>query len=106
MAGFINGGQAYGGSVVSRRSKSGWVWSFRVARHVPGACEAPACFCVPFGSRCGAVVWCRQVAVSLGWVVSVRPAKRCASAWEVKVVLPGVFSAKVARALLPPMVAA
>ena len=32
MNGFISGGQAYGNSVVSRVSKSGWVWSFRVAQ--------------------------------------------------------------------------
>jgi hypothetical protein len=102
MAGFVSGGRSWGGAVVLRVSRSGWVWSFRAARSAPGSWSAPAAVCVPFDSGALASMWARSVA-ALGWRVWVRRGRRCGSAWECKVALPGGLSAGGARALLPPV---
>jgi hypothetical protein len=103
-SGFVSGGRAWGGAVVSRVSRSGWVWSFRAVRSgVSGSFAAPAAVCIPFSSRSLAVAWARGVAASLGWRCWARPGKRCASPFEVKVSLPAGLSARAARAQLPPL---
>ncbi|MGH8652645.1 MAG: hypothetical protein ACREYE_10965, partial [Gammaproteobacteria bacterium] len=62
MVGFYSGGRSWGAGVVCRRSRSGEVWAFRVAR----AGGAPACLFVPFalgtqvlrvGALGGRVAW-------------------------------------------------
>jgi hypothetical protein len=102
MAGFASGGRSWGGAVVLRVSRSGWVWAFRVVRSAPGSWSAPACVCVPFESSVLASMWARSVA-ALGWRVWVRRGRRCGPAWKCKVALPAGLSAGGARALLPPV---
>jgi hypothetical protein len=101
-SGFVSGGPSWGGSVVVRFSRSGWAWVWRAPRSASGSWPAPSALCVPFPSRALAVAWARQVARLLGWRAWVRPAKRCATAFEVKLALPVGLSARVARAKLPP----
>jgi len=93
--GFVSGGS----SVVLRCGSDGVVWGFRACS--AGSRPAPACLFVPFGCSASASAWGRSVAVSLGWRVWVRRARRCASAFECKVALPSCVSASSARALLP-----
>ncbi len=99
MAGFMGGGRSFGAGVVLRVSRSGWVWACRARSPVLN--PAPACLFVPFASRSAACAWARAVAVSLGWRALVRPARRCVSAFEVKLALPVGLSARSARAALP-----
>jgi hypothetical protein len=93
MAGFVSSGRSWGGAVVVRVSRSGWVWVFR---------SAPAAVCVPFESSVLASMWARSV-TALGWRVWVHRGRRCGSAWECKVALPAGLSAGGARAVLPPV---
>lgn len=99
MAGFVSGGRAWGGSVVSRVGADGFVWSVRV----PSASRAPvpASLCVPFGCQLWAAEWARSVVQGLGWPVSVRRARRSVGPFEVKVLLPCGLSAAQARQALP-----
>ncbi len=100
-SGFVSGGRSWGGAVVCRVSRSGEVWAFRAVR--AGGSPAPACLFVPFASRVLASLWARQVA-ALGGRVWVRRARRCASAWEVKLALaPGLSPARAWRGVLPPV---
>ena len=99
VSGFVSGGRSWGGGVVLRVSRSGWVWSLRAAR--AGGWSAPAALCVPFLSRPGSVAWAVSVARVLGWRVWVRRGRRCSAAWEVKLALPSGLSARSARAVLP-----
>ena len=102
MSGFVSGGCAFGAGVVLRVSGSGWVWACRARSSVLN--PAPACLFVPFASRSAACAWAQAVAASLGWRAWVRPARRCVSAFEVKLALPAGLSAQSARAALPPVV--
>lgn len=99
MAGFVSGGRAWGGSVVSRVGADGFVWSVRVPSASRG--PVPASLCVPFGCQASAQAWARAVAQGLGWRVVVRPARRSAGPFEVKVLLPWAMSAAQARQALP-----
>jgi len=100
-SGFRSGGRSFGGSVVVRVSRSGWVWAFRASRSASGSFGAPACIYVPFQCQFLARSWCREVA-ACGWRGWVRRSRRCASPFEVKVALPPGLSARAARGLLPP----
>ncbi len=102
FSGFVSGGRSFGAGVVSRVSQSGWVWSQRAARWVPGFMPtvAPASVCVPFSSFGLASRWAGRVAAA-GFRVLVRRPKRCAAVFEVKVVLPMGLSLRAARRLLP-----
>ncbi len=99
MAGFVSGGRAWGGSIVSRVGASGSVWSVRV----PGAGlrQVPASLCVPFGCLPSALSWARQVSVRQGWPVVVRQAQRSVGPFEVKVLLPLGMPTARARFALP-----
>ena len=99
MAGFVSGGRAWGGSVVSRVGANGLVWSVRVPSSGRG--RVPASLCVPFGSMASASSWARLVAGRLGWRVVARRAKRSVGPFEVKVTLPLGLSASSARLALP-----
>lgn len=99
MVGFVSGGRAWGGSVVSRVAASGVVWSVRVPSASRG--PVPASLCVPFGCLPSAQAWARSVSQGLGWRVSVRHARRSVGPFEVKVLLPWGMSAAQARQALP-----
>ncbi len=100
--GFVSGGRAYGGAVVLRVSRSGWVWAFRVPRR--GLEPAPACLYVPQHSGPLAGLWAADVGRELGWRAWVRRARRCPGVeWECKVALPDGLSAREARGKLPPL---
>ena len=98
--GFQSGGRAFGGAVVVRVSKSGWVWAFRAARSASGSFPSPACVYVPFCNYYLARSWCRELA-ACGWRAWVRRSRRCASPFEVKIALPPGLSASAARARFP-----
>jgi len=98
MSGFISGGSRFGAGVVARVSRGGWVWACRSLRS--GLHPAPAAYCVPFACRASAVAFASSVSHSLGWRAVARPARRCASACEVKVLLPAGLPAARARAML------
>lgn len=98
MSGFISSGSAFGAGVVSRISNGGWVWACRALRS--GLNPAPAAYCVPFGCRASAIAFASNVSRSLGWRAVARPAKRCQSKCEVKVILPSGLPASRARASL------
>jgi hypothetical protein len=100
MAGFASGGKSWGGSVVVRAGQGGWVWALRMARPVPGSLPAPACLFIPAPSFAAAQAMAQAVVQRLGWPSGVRRGKRCASSWEVRVVLPSGLSAGKARAML------
>jgi hypothetical protein len=101
MSGFVSGGSSFGGSILSRVSADGFVWSVRVANGKKIA--VPASLCIPFGSLSSARLWAGQVVTRLGWSVSVRRGKRCmGSAFEVKLLFPYVgLSCRSALASLP-----
>ena len=104
MDGFTSGGRSWGGGVVLRVSRSGWVWALRVTRPADGSFPAPACVYIPMLSRPLAAMWAVEVARALGWRVWVRSARRVSSApWEVKVALPSGLPVHSARAQLPPL---
>lgn len=98
--GFQSGGRAFGGAVVVRVSKSGWVWAFRAARSASGSFPSPACVYVPFSNYYLARSWCRQLA-ACGWRAWLRRSSRCPSLFEVKIVLPPGLSARAARRSFP-----
>ncbi len=100
--GFRSGGRAYGGAVVLRVSRTGWVWAFRAPRQ--GLEPAPDCLCVPQRTGELAQLWAARVARELGWRAWVRRARRCPGVeWECKVALPPGLSARAARERLPPL---
>lgn len=98
MSAFISAGSSFGAGVVARVSSSGWVWACRALR--AGLNPAPAAYCVPFGCRASAIAFASSVSRSLGWRAVARPAKRCTSQCEVKVILPSGLPASRARAVL------
>lgn len=94
---FVSGGIAYGGGVVQQGCAGGWVWAQRMARQ--GANPAPACVCIPVGSRAQAVAawWLLH---RRGWQAWPRPGKRTGAAAELKLVVPAGWSlAQVREAL-------
>jgi len=93
-----NGFASGGSSVVVRHGVDGVVWGFRACS--AGSRPAPACLFVPFGCFGSASAWSRSVAVSLGWRVWVRRARRSAGPFEVKIALLSGLSASAARAAL------
>lgn len=99
MAGFVSGGRAWGGSIISRVGASGSVWSARVPGG--GLGQVPASLCIPFGCLPSASSWARQVSARAGWPVVVRQARRSAGPFEVKVLLPLGMPAARARFALP-----
>jgi hypothetical protein len=86
-AGFVSGGQSWGGRVVVRVFGHGWVWAQRVASSRPGSWPAGASVCVPFAGPRGAFALARALS-RIDWAAWARRGRRCGSAWEVKVVLP------------------
>ena len=94
MSGYVSGGS----SVVLRCGSDGVVLGFRAGG--AGRRPAPVCLFVPFGCLTSASAWGRSVAVSLGWRVWVRRARRSVGPFEVKVALPSGVSAGAARAAL------
>lgn len=98
MAGFVSGGSAWGGSIVSRAGADGCVWSVRVPSATRG--QVSPSFCVPFAAQGAALQWARLVSSRLSWQVSVRRAKRTAGPFEVKILLPLGVSATQARQAL------
>jgi hypothetical protein len=98
MSGFVSAGSSFGAGVVARASRGGWVWACRSLR--AGLRPAPAAYCVPFSCRASALAFAASVSRSLGWRAVARPARRCASACEVKVLLPAGLPAARARAML------
>lgn len=99
MSGFVSGGRAWGGSIVSRSGASGSVWSVRVPGGALG--QVPASLCVPFGCLPSAASWARQVSARQSWPVMVRQARRSVGPFEVKVLLPLGMPAARARFALP-----
>ncbi len=86
---FVSGGVAFGGGVVQQVCANGWVWAQRMARR--GSNPAPACVCIPVGSRAQAVAawWLLR---RRGWQAWPRPGKRTGAPAELKIIVPAGWS--------------
>lgn len=93
-SGFVSGGSG----VVCRPLHSGAVWVWRAGLSRAGF-PFPAAVCFPFVSFSAASRWAARAAF-LGFAVSPRRARRCAAAFEVKLVFSPGLSVSVARARL------
>lgn len=93
-SGFVSGGSG----VVCRPLRSGAVWVSRAGLSRFGV-PFPAAVCFPFVSFAAASRWAARAA-ALGFAVSPRAARRCASVFEVKLVFPVGLSVSSARSQL------